>query len=211
MSARSSPCDVDTGELKWHYQVVPGDIWDYDSVQHLMLADLTINGRARKVIMQANKNGFYYVLDRVTGQFISADPLPASPGPGGSIRRPAGRSSIRRRYYGTEPITHLARRRRRAQLVADVVQSRCTGLDYIPTTTSSSSTYAAEPTSTRTTGRMTGTVRGAADRDHGRRRRRSDPSRSKDREAGRAGRLGSRSRSRCAGASPAAAASAAAR
>ena len=64
----------DTGELKWYFQMVPGDSWDYDSVQQLMLADLTINGRPRKVIMQANKNGFYYVLDRITGQFISASP-----------------------------------------------------------------------------------------------------------------------------------------
>jgi quinohemoprotein ethanol dehydrogenase len=60
---------ADTGELKWYYQMVPGDSWDFDSVQQLMLADLTINGRARKVIMQANKNGFYYTLDRVTGAF----------------------------------------------------------------------------------------------------------------------------------------------
>src|SRR5262249_43253638 len=47
---------VDTGELKWHYQMVPGDEWDYDSVQQMILADLNINGRTRKVIMQANKN-----------------------------------------------------------------------------------------------------------------------------------------------------------
>jgi quinohemoprotein ethanol dehydrogenase len=64
----------DTGELKWYFQVVPGDSWDYDSVQQLMLADVTIKGRPRKVIMQANKDGFYYVLDRVTGQFISGQP-----------------------------------------------------------------------------------------------------------------------------------------
>ncbi len=64
----------DTGELKWYFQMVPGDSWDYDSVQQLMLADLTIKGRQRKVIMQANKDGFYYVLDRVTGQFISGQP-----------------------------------------------------------------------------------------------------------------------------------------
>jgi quinohemoprotein ethanol dehydrogenase len=64
----------ETGELKWYFQVVPGDSWDYDSVQQLMLADLTIKGRQRKVIMQANKDGFYYVLDRVTGQFISGQP-----------------------------------------------------------------------------------------------------------------------------------------
>ena len=66
---------VDTGELKWHYQMVPGDEWDYDSVQQMILADLNINGRTRKVIMQANKNGFFYVLDRVTGEFISARPF----------------------------------------------------------------------------------------------------------------------------------------
>src|SRR6185295_8896036 len=66
--------DVDSGELKWHFQVVPGDSWDFDSVQHLILADLPIGGRTRKVIMQANKDAFFYVIDRVTGQFISAAP-----------------------------------------------------------------------------------------------------------------------------------------
>ena len=84
---------VDTGELKWHYQVVPGDIWDFDSVQHLILADLTIDGRLRKVIMQANKNAFYYVIDRITGQFISAQPIFTSHvGQGDRSRRPDGRS-----------------------------------------------------------------------------------------------------------------------
>jgi quinohemoprotein ethanol dehydrogenase len=67
--------NVDTGILKWHYQMVPGDQWDYDSVQQMILADLNINGRTRKVIMQANKNGFFYVLDRITGEFISAQPF----------------------------------------------------------------------------------------------------------------------------------------
>ena len=60
------------GELVWHYQVTPGDNWDYDATQPLMLADLPIGGVTRKVIMQASKNGFFYVLDRQTGQFISA-------------------------------------------------------------------------------------------------------------------------------------------
>jgi quinohemoprotein ethanol dehydrogenase len=67
--------NVNNGELKWHYQMVPGDQWDYDSVQQMTLADLQINGRTRKVIMQANKNGFFYVLDRITGEFISAQPF----------------------------------------------------------------------------------------------------------------------------------------
>src|SRR6195256_1880890 len=65
----------ETGELKWYYQPVPGDSWDYDSVQGFILTDLMINGRQRKVIMQANKDGFYYVLDRITGAFISAEPF----------------------------------------------------------------------------------------------------------------------------------------
>jgi quinohemoprotein ethanol dehydrogenase len=63
------------GELVWHFQITPGDSWDYDATQPLMLADLRIGGQTRKVIMQASKNGFFYVLDRETGQFISAKPF----------------------------------------------------------------------------------------------------------------------------------------
>jgi quinohemoprotein ethanol dehydrogenase len=65
---------ADTGEQVWHFQLVPGDHWDYDATQPLMLADLAIGGRTRKVIMQAAKNAFFYVLDRATGEFISANP-----------------------------------------------------------------------------------------------------------------------------------------
>jgi len=64
----------DTGKLVWHFQTTPGESWDYTSVQSLILADLNIGGSARKVIMQAPKNGFFYVLDRLTGEFISAEP-----------------------------------------------------------------------------------------------------------------------------------------
>src|SRR3989442_16024944 len=67
--------DIDTGQLKWHYQCTPGDEWDYDAIQHLMLADIRINGRNRKLIMQVNKNGYFYVLDRITGEFISGEPV----------------------------------------------------------------------------------------------------------------------------------------
>jgi quinohemoprotein ethanol dehydrogenase len=66
--------DPDTGELAWHYQTTPGDSWDYTAVQHMILADLSIDGRERKVLMQAPKNGFFYVLDRLTGELISAEP-----------------------------------------------------------------------------------------------------------------------------------------
>jgi quinohemoprotein ethanol dehydrogenase len=67
--------DLTTGQLKWHYQAVPNDNWDFDNVQQLMLLDLPINGRTRKVITQAAKNGFFYVLDRLTGEFLSAEPF----------------------------------------------------------------------------------------------------------------------------------------
>ena len=63
----------DTGEYVWHYQTTPGDTWDYTATQHMILADIEIDGQMRKVIMQAPKNGFFYVLDRVTGEFISAE------------------------------------------------------------------------------------------------------------------------------------------
>ncbi len=63
-----------TGKLVWYYQEVPGDNWDFDSIADLMLLDLPINGRPRKVVMQAPKDGFFYVLDRLTGELLSADP-----------------------------------------------------------------------------------------------------------------------------------------
>ena len=64
--------NADTGKYVWHYQATPGEEWDFDAVQQLMLADLKIDGKQRKVIMQANKNGFFYVLDRANGKLISA-------------------------------------------------------------------------------------------------------------------------------------------
>lgn len=63
-----------TGKLVWYYQEVPGDNWDFDSIADLMLAEFPVNGRARKVIMHAPKDGFFYVLDRLTGELLSAEP-----------------------------------------------------------------------------------------------------------------------------------------
>lgn len=62
----------DTGDYVWHYQTTPGETWDFTATQHMILADIEIDGRRRKVIMQAPKNGFFYVIDRATGTFISA-------------------------------------------------------------------------------------------------------------------------------------------
>jgi len=65
----------ETGEYVWHYQATPGDQWDYTSAQHMILTDLNIGGKRRKVLLQAPKNGFFYVIDRETGKLISAEPF----------------------------------------------------------------------------------------------------------------------------------------
>jgi len=67
--------DADTGQMKWHYQFTPHDLHDWDSTQVPVLADLTINGQPRKTMLFANRNGFFYVLDRTNGRIISAKPL----------------------------------------------------------------------------------------------------------------------------------------
>ena len=66
--------DPDDGTLVWHYQTTPGETWDFTATQHIVLADLRIAGKTRQVLMQAPKNGFFYVLDRRTGELISARP-----------------------------------------------------------------------------------------------------------------------------------------
>lgn len=63
----------DNGKMVWYYQTTPGEIWDYTATQNIVLADLKINEQNRKVLMMAPKNGFYYVLDRATGELISAE------------------------------------------------------------------------------------------------------------------------------------------
>ena len=63
----------ETGEYVWHYQTTPGDNWDYTATQHIILADITIKGEARRVLMQAPKNGFFYVIDRTNGELLSAE------------------------------------------------------------------------------------------------------------------------------------------
>lgn len=64
--------DPDDGKMAWYYQVSPGESWDHTATGNIILADLTIEGRVRKVLMQAPKNGFFYVIDRITGKLISA-------------------------------------------------------------------------------------------------------------------------------------------
>src|SRR4029434_4195208 len=66
--------DADTGKLKWHFQFTPHDVFDYDSVQVPILADIQWQGRLRKALLLANRNGFFYVLDRGTGEYLIGKP-----------------------------------------------------------------------------------------------------------------------------------------
>jgi quinohemoprotein ethanol dehydrogenase len=64
--------DAKTGRMRWYYQTTPADSWDYTATQNMILAELTIGGHSRPVLMQAPKNGFFYVLDRRTGKLLGA-------------------------------------------------------------------------------------------------------------------------------------------
>jgi quinohemoprotein ethanol dehydrogenase len=134
----------DTGELKWYFQPVPGDSWDFDSVQQLLLAEITVKGRQRKVLMQANKDGFYYVLDRVTGQFISGQPYAKVTWAKG-LNEETGRPIINpEAHYGKDAVT-ISPGPGGAHNWAPMSFNPATGLVYIPTSTNSSSTFAIDP------------------------------------------------------------------
>jgi quinohemoprotein ethanol dehydrogenase len=152
----------DTGELKWHYQNTPGDSWDFDSVQGFILADLLISGRQRKVIMQANKNGFYYVLDRVTGAFISAQPYATVTWAKG-IDPETGRPIINpeAHYDHTDETVTISPGPGGAHNWSPMSFNPNTSLVYVPTSTSSSFTFTEDKNFTYTPGRSnTGLLRG---------------------------------------------------
>jgi quinohemoprotein ethanol dehydrogenase len=134
----------DTGSLKWYYQAVPGDSWDFDNVQQMMLADLPINGRTRKVLVQASKNGFVHVLDRITGEFLSATPI--APVNWTSGHDAAGRPMINKEaYYTTTQPAVISPSQGGATNWAPKAFSPKTGLAYVPATGFSSRTYVAIP------------------------------------------------------------------
>jgi quinohemoprotein ethanol dehydrogenase len=152
--------NANNGELKWHYQATPGDQWDYDAISHLMLATLRINGRERKVIMQANKNAYFYVLDRISGEFISAGPM-AQLNWASGIDPKTGRPQINpEAYYTAErgvtiiPIqTHNT---------SQMAFNPSTGLVYVPISTSGSLNFLAQDKYTPTPGQQNfGMVLGA--------------------------------------------------
>ena len=94
----------ETGKYVWHYQMVPGEDWDYTCTSSIVSADLKIGGKTRQVIMQAPKDGFFYVLDRKTGEFISAEKIaPVNWAKGIDPR--TGRPQVNpAAHYGTDPV-----------------------------------------------------------------------------------------------------------
>ena len=134
----------DTGKLVWYFQMVPGDDWDFDSVQQLMLADVTIKGQQRKVIMQANKNGFYYVLDRITGKFISGAPFAMVTWARG-LNEETGRPIVNpEAYYGAQAIT-LAPGPGGGHNWAPMSFNPATGLVYLPASVAGTRNYSYNP------------------------------------------------------------------
>jgi quinohemoprotein ethanol dehydrogenase len=134
----------DTGKLAWYFQMVPGDEWDFDSVQQLLLADVVIKGQPRKVIMQANKNGFYYVIDRVTGKFISGQPFAQVTWARG-LNEETGKPIVNpESYYGTQTIP-IAPGPGGAHNWSPMSFNPATGLVYLPASPGGSFNYASDP------------------------------------------------------------------
>jgi quinohemoprotein ethanol dehydrogenase len=124
---------ADTGEYAWHYQTVPGEQWDYTATQQMILADIRIAGRTRKVLMQAPKNGFFYVLDRATGELISARtiaPITWATGVDMATGRPLENPAAR---YGVTPVM-VSPGAGGAHNWNPMAFSPLTGLVYVPVT-----------------------------------------------------------------------------
>ncbi len=125
--------DGASGEYRWHYQTTPGEEWDYTATQNMVLADMEIGGRMRQVIMQAPKNGFFYVLDRATGELISAEtiaPISWATGIDMATGRPVENPEAR---YGTIPVM-VSPGAGGAHNWNPMAYSPDTGLVYVPVT-----------------------------------------------------------------------------
>jgi quinohemoprotein ethanol dehydrogenase len=133
-----------TGKLVWYYQEVPGDDWDYDSIADLMLVDLPIGGKTRQVIMHSPKDGFFYVLDRVTGELLSADAI-TKINWATSIDLKSGRPAVNPiARYETMAVRVLPGPSG-GHVWPPWSYSPVTGLVYIPGTAGGSYTYQADP------------------------------------------------------------------
>ena len=135
--------DINTGKIKWHFQPTPGDSWDFDAVQDLILAEVNIKGKNRKVIMQANRNGFFYTLDRVSGEFLAAQPFAKvnwAKGVDEKTGRPFINPEVR---YGKAPVS-VSPGGGGAHNWAPMSYNAGTGLVYIPSAGNTSFTFSAD-------------------------------------------------------------------
>src|SRR5262249_302601 len=131
-------------KYKWHFQTVPGDSWDYDSVAQLLLADVNIKGQQRKVIMQANKNGFYYVIDRLNGKFISGQPFSQVTWPKG-LDEATGRPIVNdEAYYDKDNAAMVTPGPNGAHNWSAMSFNPTTGLVYIPASGGGAFSYATD-------------------------------------------------------------------
>ena len=139
--------DADTGRYKWHYQTVPQDAWDFNAASHIIQAELKLFGEPRKVLMQAPNNGFFYVIDRITGELLAAEKfVPANWAEKIDIKtgRPVEAAGVR--YYENEnKLAHVSPMVLGGHNWHPMSYHPATGLVYIPAHVFSS-TYRIDPT-----------------------------------------------------------------
>jgi len=133
--------DPDTGRLKWHFQFTPHDEFDYDATQVPVLADIELGGRARKVMLWANRNGYWYVLDRATGEFLSGRPFTKATWTSGLDAKGRPQNVVRPTAEGTVISPHFAG----ATNWYSPSYSPRTGLFYVPAWMDSSANFARRP------------------------------------------------------------------
>jgi alcohol dehydrogenase (cytochrome c) len=133
--------DPDTGKLKWHFQFTPHDEFDYDSTQVPVLADIEWKGRPRKVMLWANRNGFWYVLDRATGEFLSGKPFAKVTWTESLDPRGRPMNVVKPTLEGTVVFPHLGG----ATNWYSPSYSPRTGLFYVPAWINTSATFARRP------------------------------------------------------------------
>jgi quinohemoprotein ethanol dehydrogenase len=125
--------DPDDGSYVWHYQTSPGETWDHTATQQIVVADLDINGMSRRVVMQAPKNGFFYVLDAKSGELISAEPFTAISW-ATHVSKETGRpvETPQARFYRTQQAFTSLQPPNGAHTWHSMSFSPVTGLMYIP-------------------------------------------------------------------------------
>lgn len=133
--------DANSGAYKWHYQFNPGESWDYNASMDMQLADITINGEERKVLMELPKNGFFYVIDRLTGELLSAEAVTeVSWATGIDLKTGRPKEVPGARFPGDKPFTMLPGPTGAHTWLPSAFSPK-TGLIYLPVTESSVSYF----------------------------------------------------------------------